>query len=114
MNILTGFTSQPKQQMTFVLENGSAVALYIEYREQQLGWFADLTWGAWRVTGLRLTTSPNLLKKWQNIIPFGLAIITKNNAEPLNVTDFADGTAVPWLLNEVDVGVVNETAFAGN
>jgi len=113
MNILTGLTSHPKQQLAFTLDDGSLVTAALEYRSQQTGWFADLTWGAWRVTGLRLTTSPNILKKWQNLIPFGLAIITQNNVEPLNLPDFAEGTAVLWLLDAADVVTVNETAFAG-
>lgn len=114
MKILSGFTSQPKQQMTFVLDDGSTVALFMEYRTQQLGWFADIAWqDTWEVTGLRLTASPNLLQKWQNLVPFGLSILTKNDVEPLNVDDFSDGTATVYLLNADDVQAVNEAAFAG-
>lgn len=114
MKILTGFTSQPKQQMTFVLDDGSAVTLFMQYRTQQFGWFSDITWQDFRLDGLRLTSSPNLLQKWENLIPFGLAILAKNNVEPLNVTDFSDTTCTVYLLNADDVIAVNEAAFAGN
>lgn len=113
MKILTGFTNQPKQDMSFVLADGSTVSLFIEYRPQQLGWFADFSWQDWTVNGLRLTASPNILVKWDRILPFGVAIITKNQVEPLNPDDFADGTATVWLLNAADVETVNETAFIG-
>jgi hypothetical protein len=113
MKILTGFTSQPKQTMTFVLDDGSAVSMTMVYRTQQLGWFVDIAWQSWIVTGLRLTASPNLLQKWENLIPFGLAILTQGNVEPLNLTDFADGIATVYLLNAADVVAVNEAAFAG-
>lgn len=116
MKILTGFTSQPKQQMTFVLDDGSTVTLNMRYAQQQLGWFADFTWSGstWAVNGMRLTVSPNLLQKWENLVPFGLAILTANDVELLNLTDFADGTATVYLLNAADVVAVNEAAFAGN
>jgi hypothetical protein len=113
MKILTGFTSQPTQDMTFVLDDGSQVALSIVYRTQQLGWFATITRQDWQVNGLRLTASPNLLQKWENLVPFGLAILTRGNVEPLNVSDFSDGTATVYLLNAEDVAAVNAAAFAG-
>lgn len=111
MNTLQGFTSQPKQSMSFVLPDGSTVFMLIQYRQQQVGWFADLAWQSWTLNGLRLTSSPNLLQQYQNVIPFGLAIISANNVEPLNVTDFSDGTSVVWLLNADDVALVNQLAF---
>lgn len=114
MKILTGFTSQPKQQMTFVLDDGSAVSLFIQYKPQQIGWFANVAWQDFLLEGIRLTSSPNLLQKWENLIPFGLAILGKNDVEPLNVTDFSDGTCAVYLLNAADVVAVNEAAFAGN
>lgn len=114
MTIVAGITSQPKQQLSLVLEDGSTVAALIEYRPQQIGWFADFTWGTWIARGIRLTSSPNLLRQYRQVIPFGLAIIMANNVDPLNVTDFADGTATVFLLNADDVLAVEAAAFAGN
>lgn len=111
MKILTGFTSQPKQLLSFVLDDGSTVTMSMAYAQQQLGWFADFQWSNWSVTGLRLTASPNLLRMEQRILPFGFAIVTSNNVEPLNLQDFADGTAQVWLLNADDVAAVNVAAF---
>lgn len=99
--------------MSFVLDDGSRVSLSIQYKPQQIGWFADVTWQTFEVKGMRLTTSPNLLQKWQNIIPFGLSILTRGDVEPLNGTDFSDGTCTVYLLNAADVVAVGEAAFAG-
>lgn len=114
MTIVNGITSQPKQQLSLVLADGSTVTALIEYRPQQIGWFGNFTWGDWVSNGIRLTSSPNLLRQYRQVIPFGLAIIMANNVDPLNVTDFADGSAVVYLLNEDDVLLVEETAFPGN
>lgn len=113
MTTVTGISSQPKQQLSFVTEDGSQVSVYLEYRPQQLGWFANMAWGSWEVNGLRLVSSPNILRQWRNIIPFGLAIISAKSTDPLNLTDFADATSVMVFLTAADVTLVEETAFVG-
>lgn len=112
MKIVTGITSQPKQNMVLVLADGSSVYWYIEYVVQQQGWFANFQRGDWAVNGLRLTTSPNLLRKWIEIVPFGLGILTAGDVEPLNSTDFVDGTATVYLLEADDLATVESTLFA--
>lgn len=114
MTTLTGLTSQPRQQSAFILPDGSQVSLYLEYRAQQLGWFFDLTWQTWTLTGLRLTTFPNVLRQWQRIFPFGLAVVGKDNADPLNITDLADGTVTLLVLDATDLATIESVAFTGN
>lgn len=111
MKLLTGFTSQPKQSATFYLDDGTPVYFYMQYNEQQTGWFANLRWEDKEINGLRLTASPNLLLKWQNVLPFGLALLTETNAEPLNLDDFSSGFAKMYLLNATNVAAVTALAF---
>lgn len=115
MKLVTGITSDPKQQMTLVLDDGSQVYLYIEYNQQQLGWFMNLAWSGsdWTLDTRRITASPNLLRQWQNVIPFGIAVITQGNVEPLNLTDFVDGTATVYLLTAQDVLNIEANTFGG-
>ncbi len=114
MTTLAGLSSQPKQQSSFVLPDGSTVSLYLEYRPQQTGWFFDLAWQAISITGQRLCTFPNILRQWENLLTFGLAVVTKGNAEPLNVTDLADGTTTILVLDATDIAAINASAFIGN
>lgn len=114
MKQIQGLTSQPKQQFTIPLVDGSRVSCYMEYRTQQSGWFLDLTWQDWTLNGMRVFASPNMLRQWQDIIPFGLAVLTTGNVEPLNSTDFSDATAVMVLLEGADIALVNASAFPGN
>lgn len=114
MTIVSGITSQPKQQLSLVLDDGSTVTVLMQYKPQQIGWFADFVWGTWTANGVRLTSSPNLLRQYRQILPFGLAIIMANNVDPLNVTDFSAGTATVFLLNAADVLAVEAAAYAGN
>lgn len=114
MKIIQGIGSQAKQQFTIPLSDGTRVSAYLEYRPQQTGWFLNLTWETWTLNGLRVTASPNLLRQWQNVIPFGIAVLTSGNVEPLNNTDFSTATAVMVLLDSTDIALVNQTAFPGN
>ena len=114
MTIIGGLTGQPKQQMTLQIADGTQASFYLEYREQQTGWFWDLTWGVHTINGNRLTTFPNILRQWKNILPFGISVLTSGNVEPLNQTDLVDGTATLLFLTDTDVQLVEESAFPGN
>lgn len=114
MKQIQGLSSQYKQQFTIPLTDGSRVSAYMEYRAQQTGWFLNLVWEDWTLNGLRITASPNILRPWQNVIPFGLAVLTSSNVEPLNNTDFSTGVAVMMLLEGEDIAIINATAFPGN
>lgn len=112
MKLITGITSDYKQRASVLLEDGTTVYINLVYVVQQTGWFADILWDTKQINSLRLTTSPNLLLKWKNLLPFGLMVLTNNNQEPLNVTDFATGTAKLYLLNADDVTEVSGLAYA--
>lgn len=114
MKIVTGITSQPKQTIFFVLSDGSQVSVYLEYRPQQLGWFANFSWQTWTLNGLRLVASPNILRQWGEIIPFGFSIQTQEFVEPVNQTDFSQEIAILYLLDADDVASTNETIYEGN
>jgi len=114
MTTITGLTDQPKQQSTVVLPDGSQVSLYLEYRSQSAGWVLDVAWQTFGVNGLRLTASPNVMRKWQNIVPFGLAVLTAGNAEPVTLAALADGTTTLLLLDPTDIAQINATAYPGN
>lgn len=114
MTTLTGLSDQPKQQSNFVLPDGSSVSFYMEYRQQQKGWFADIVWQGVTINGLRLTTSPNFLRQWQHLLPFGLALFTAGNVEPILLADFVNGVATIVVLTADDVATINATSFPGN
>jgi len=111
---VTGLTSQPKQSFFLTLSDGSFVSVYIEYRPQQLGWFANFSWGTWIVAGMRLYAAPNILRQWSNRIPFGLSLLTTDNNEPLHLDNFSSGYAKFVLLNADQVAQVNALAYSGN
>lgn len=113
MNLLEGFTDQAKQQTTIVLADGSRAVLLLEYRPNQIGWFASLTYGRFTLNGQRLVSSPNYLRQWREQIPFGLAVLGVNNVDPLRQTDLADGSVSLYLLDQADVEAVEAAVYPG-
>lgn len=120
MNSITGLTTQTAQTSFILLEDGSRAELSLFYRPQQLGWFYDIRWPGnerlavpFETFGRRLVASPNMLRQYRRLIPFGLMLFTIDNLEPMGRTCFVDGTADLILLNEADVLEIEARGFPG-
>lgn len=97
-------TDAPKQKQTIILPDGSQFVLRIEYIPMQVGWFIrEITHLDFRVTNVRIVTSPNLLHQFRNQIPFGLAIFTDGNQEPVLPGDFLSGRSKMYVLSSAEV-----------
>lgn len=103
MNLITSISDQPRQTMFLNLGDGTRATLSLTYSPMQLGWFADVSWDDTTINGLRVTSSPNILRQWRKVFPFGLAVFTKNLVEPLNQSDFALEVANMYLLTPDEV-----------
>lgn len=120
MNSITGLTSQANQDSFILLDDGSRVKLSLQYRPQQAGWFFDLSWPGnaalpvpFTINGMRLVTSPNFMRNYRRLIPFGLMLFTVDQGEPMGITCFVDGTTDLILLNAADVAEIEATGFPG-
>lgn len=113
MNLITGITDQPKQQSTIILDDGSTVAFYLEYKPAQHGWFYDLTWGTFQITGQRLVSSPNILRQFRDQINWGIAILTNDNQEPLWQDSLVTGSSQIYLMNAADLAAVEAFVYPG-
>lgn len=69
---------------------------------------------SFELNGRRLVTTPNLLRQFQDIIPFGLAVVTQGNIEPTTQTAFSDGTVTFLLLGEEDIADIDAQIYTGS
>lgn len=120
MKSITGITDQAAQNSFVLLEDGTKAQLTMFYRPQQLGWFYNLKWPGspalpvpFEVNGRRLVASPNLLRQYRKLLPFGLMMFTIDNLEPLGLSCFVDGTADLILLNSAEVLEIEARGFPG-
>ncbi len=115
MKLITAISNDAKQSMNIVLDNGTTVAMTLEYIGSQKGWFASLVYGTIQTFNLRrVVTSPNMLRAMRSVIPFGLACVTTDGLEPIYIDDFSSGRASLYILNSTDVAYVEQTIIPGS
>lgn len=104
MNQLQQITSDPYQTQEFIMPDGTSFTMTLRYAPMQYGWYIEeLVYGDFRIKGIRVCNSPNMLYQFKNQIPFGLACFTKGNREPTQQQDFSSQTAILYLLTEEEV-----------
>ena len=110
MKQITEISQDPKQRFDIVTEDNQIFELRLEYSDQQQGWFYGITFGDFILNGSRLVTGLNILRSYQNIIPFGFSILTDDLSEPIFIDDFSTERVRMFLLTEEEVEEV-ETDF---
>lgn len=109
MKLIQQITSDPLQQQSLILDDGTAVKIQLYFRPMQFGWFInELSYGDFLLQGLRITNNPNMLHQWRNKLPFGLACYTTGNREPTQQEDFSSATAKLYLLTAEEVEAYTE------
>lgn len=104
MNLIQQVTSDPLQTQTLILPDGSSCNLTIAFYPQQYAWFiTELAWKDFLLTGMQITTSPNMLNQWRNKLTFGLGCTVVSNREPTQQQDFSSGAAQLFILTEDEV-----------
>jgi hypothetical protein len=117
VNTLSGFTEAASQVANIDIGDGTTAVLTLSYRPLQSGWFYDLAWNgngqSFAVNGRRLVTSPNILRQFQNKLPFGLMVATNDDSEPTQQDDLSTSRATIYLLDATDISNVNASFFPG-
>jgi len=103
MLLISTITSDPKQSHTLILPSGKSVTMDLEFKPLQAGWFMDLQYETFSLKGFRVCSLPNLLRQFQNIIPFGMACYVDADQEPLFLDDFKSGRAKLYIMTTSEV-----------
>ena len=106
MKQIKSFTNAPSQSWQIILDDGSMINFSMWYCDNQKGWFYSFSYGTFVVHNRRMVTSPNLLRQFREILPFGFALLTTDNQEPVFIDDFANGRVSFYVLNSDDVAAV--------
>ena len=101
---LTNITSQARQKFNITTEDGNGSFIFeIYYDMQNQGWYYNLIYNNIEINNLRLCTDYNILYQFQNQVPFGIAIYSYYNIEPLLLTDFSSGACEIYVLTKADL-----------
>lgn len=123
MNQINNLTDQADQLTRLILADGSLVNVELIFTAATARWIMNVTWpappagsitlpeGTFQANGIGIAVMPNLLRQWREVIPFGIACLTTDGADPVNVDDFITGRAQLYLLSETDVAAVETGVF---
>jgi hypothetical protein len=78
----------------------------LNYIPAQQGWFYSLSYGSFVANLMRIVVSPNMIRRFRNIIPFGLAVTTIDGYEVINQSDWVSGRAQMYALFGTDIQAV--------
>nr|DAT18302.1 MAG TPA: hypothetical protein [Caudoviricetes sp.] len=111
MKEITSLTNEPNQIHQLVLDTNDTVEFHLYYKQSQQSWYFDFTYKNLTVNGSKVVLSPNSLRNFKNIIPFGIAFITDGFVEPYKLDDFSSGRIQMVVLNNEDVWDVERNVF---
>ena len=111
MKQITEIDSDAKQNLIIIGENNERITFNIYYSSGQQSWFFDIEYLDFFAYGLKLVTAPNVLRRFRNVIPFGIMSYTIDGAEPYFIDDFEKGRVILYLLNELEVEEIEEDYY---
>ena len=95
MYTITSLGTDYKQSLSWPISGYVPVNIFLEFRENQLGWFYSLTWDTFIINNDRIVVSNNLLDPFKNLIPFGIAIDGPDYVDPFSIDAWTKG----WTFN---------------
>lgn len=111
--LLTNLTNFADQVTQVSLPDGSTATLEFLFNGTTERWIMNVTYGTFTANGIGLCCYPNVLRQWMNILPFGVAIASSTQTDPVTVNDFASGRVLVFLLDQDDMQTIESTVFGG-
>lgn len=105
-------TDAASQQINIIGDNGEVIPFLINFLPTQNGWFFNIEYNDFILNGVYLTLSPNCLRGYRNVLPFGLLCTSVDGYEPQFASDFIDGRISLYLLNADEVAEVELTFYS--
>lgn len=103
MRKVTSLNDTYKQQFQFLISGYDSVDIIIEFKPLQEGWFfQSIIWGNFSVYQERIGVSPNLLRQWANVIPFGILVIGPDAIDPFSQDAWLQGWEM-HILDETEI-----------
>lgn len=111
MNVITTLTNHPNQQHELVLENRESANFRLYFLARQMSWYYDITYKDITINCNKVVLTPNSLRQFRRIIPFGIAFYTDGEVEPFKIDDFSSGRIKMGILNSDEVIEIEKEIF---
>lgn len=111
MQEVTTLTDSPKQRWTLVLDNNETAEFYLYYLSRMQAWYYDLEYKNFNVKCSKCVLTPNSLRSFRRILPFGIVFLSDDVLDPFQITDFASGRVKMYILNKDEVKNVEKELY---
>lgn len=108
MRLIQTVSAQPRQSISISLEDGSVAEVRLTFLPAIQRWAIGVTWGDFELGQAILCLSPNLLRSWRRIIPFGISCTAADGLDPVQQDDFDSGRVELHVLTAADVDFVED------
>lgn len=111
MKYLNKLSSNALQSVIIPAIDGKNATCVFRYLPTQKRWMIDVTYGDFILKGYYISCAPNFLRKFRNLIPFGMTCMTTHGFDPYDVGEFENQTAFLYLLDRDDVQTIEIGMF---
>lgn len=111
MRLIDRLTNAAHQQSILTGNPGQRITLTVRFLASQQLWVADIVWNDFSAYGIGLVNALNLLRTYQNLIPFGLMCSTTDGQDPYTLDAFSTGYAKLYLLTADEVAGIEQEYF---
>lgn len=111
MKQITSIGNEPLQQFQLVLDNNETALFILRFLPRQQAWYFDFTYKNITARRLKVVLTPNALRCFRRIIPFGIAFSSNGYVEPFRIDDFSSGRVSMFVLNSEDVQTVESEIY---
>ena len=111
MLAINSLTNDASQQFTLTGIPGVQIGVLMRFMPRIQQWVMNISYGSFEADGIPILCSPNILRQWRNVIPFGLACTNVFFVDPYTLNDFADGSSSLFLLDSADVAAIEAALF---
>lgn len=109
MKYIDRINASAKQRFTLAtIDEGQTITCELTYLTTQRNWVIDVSWQEFTLKGISLGLSPNLLRQWKNVIPFGFALLSVDGFDPYYLQDFSSGRCKLYLLSRAEIEEIEQ------
>jgi hypothetical protein len=101
-----GITATPDQTFFVVIPEGS-IDIRLMFKPAISMWYMNISFKTFSFNGIKLVDCQNLLSQYENIIPFGIHIVS-GGVDPFLINDFSSGRAVFNVIDQSEIAEINQ------
>jgi hypothetical protein len=111
MQEITTLTNSPKQRWTLVLDNNETAEFYLYYLIRNQAWYFDIDYKNFSAKCLKCVLTPNAMRSFRRILPFGIAFLSDDVLDPYQIDDFSSGRVKMYTLNKDEVENIEKEIY---